>query len=80
MWDVVPKEGGVPPDGGLVHDAPDPMDHEHDVVDVRKAIRCITKLLVAAEDSVTWNKKNKAATKLKMKPSKLCLVEKLIKY
>ena len=53
MCDVVPELGGVPPDGGLVHDAPDPVDHEHDVIDVRQAVSGITELLVASEDSVT---------------------------
>ena len=45
--------GGVPPDGGLVHDAPDPVDHEHDVIDIRQPVCGVTELLVASEDSVT---------------------------
>ena len=43
----------VPPDGGLVHDAPNPVDHEHYVIDVRKPVGGVAELLVASEDSVT---------------------------
>ena len=53
MCYVVPEGAGVPAYCGLVHDAPDAVHHEHDVVDVRKAVRGVTKLLVASEDSVT---------------------------
>ena len=45
--------GGVPPNSGLVHDAPNPVDHEHYVIDVRKPVRGVAELLVASEDSVT---------------------------
>ncbi len=36
--DVVAEDVGVPDDGGVVHHLPDPVNHEHDVGDVREAV------------------------------------------
>ena len=54
----------MPPDGRLVHDAADPVHHEHGVGHVGQPVRGVAELLVSSEDSVSCNNKGQGSIKV----------------